>query len=88
MSVDTDTGASLPTLKTPYWGFGDPSPSHISIMKYFVFLLSGLPNAALRERERGERQELRSVNPSGECSSLGLFHGSPPAVYWEYLLML
>lgn len=63
MSVDTDTGASLPTLKTPYWGFGDPSPSHISIMKYFVFLLSGLPPCSF-ERER-ERREARAQ----ECES-------------------
>lgn len=84
MSVDTDTGASLPTLEAPYQGFRDPAPSHISIMKYFSFRWSGLPRGALRE----ERQELGHVNPCGECCSLGLFHGSPPAVCWESLLML
>lgn len=84
MSVDTDTGASLPTLEGPYQGFRDPSPSHISIMKYFSFLRSGLPRGALR----GERQELRRMNPCGECCSLGLFRRSPPAVCWDSLLML
>lgn len=53
MSVDTDTGASLLTLEAPYQGFRDPSPSHISIMKYFFLLWSGLPRGEGRGRGSG-----------------------------------
>lgn len=62
MSIDTDTGASSPTLEAPYQGFWDPSISHISIMKFLSFPWSGLPRGAFR----GQMQELRCRNPCGE----------------------
>lgn len=83
MSVETDTGASLPTLETPYEGFRDPaplltSPSSNTCLSYGVVLPHGT--------WRGERQG--RVNPCGECCSLGLFHGSLCVLSVGTLLML